>query len=162
MYDANGIPPRRRVKNSTLLRSRVEFQIKSFCFFHCLLDRGHFTSNTTDGFFSRLDKQCAEGIGIQAKINVFPNTPNQCINRNPVFNHYPIHYIPHSLQIDGGCSRSRPRTISCGLGRSKIGAHMDLHKLNPSIPCIKVLPGFFKSRVPRVPPHPPYIFYIKE
>ena len=31
------------MKNSTLLRSRVEFQIKSFCFFHCLLDRGHFT-----------------------------------------------------------------------------------------------------------------------
>ena len=42
MHDADGVPSRRCVKNSTLLRSRVEFQIKSFCFFHCLLDRGHF------------------------------------------------------------------------------------------------------------------------
>ena len=42
MHDTDGISSHRRVKNSTLLRSRVEFQIKSFCFFHCLLDRGHF------------------------------------------------------------------------------------------------------------------------
>ena len=41
MHDADGIPSRSRVKNSTLLRSRVEFLIKYFCFFHCLLDRGH-------------------------------------------------------------------------------------------------------------------------
>ena len=40
MYDADGIPPRRRVKNSTLLRSRVEFQIKSFCFFTVYLTGG--------------------------------------------------------------------------------------------------------------------------
>ena len=42
MHDTDGISSHCRVKNSTLLRSRVEFQIKSFCFFHCLLDRGHF------------------------------------------------------------------------------------------------------------------------
>ena len=42
MHDTDGISSHRRVKNSTLLRSRVEFQVKSFCFFHCLLDRGHF------------------------------------------------------------------------------------------------------------------------
>ena len=46
MHDADGISSHRRVKNSTLLRSRVEFQIKSFCFFHCLLDRGHFRMGT--------------------------------------------------------------------------------------------------------------------
>ena len=40
MHDADGIPPRRRVKNSTLLRSRVEFQIKSFCFFTVYLTGG--------------------------------------------------------------------------------------------------------------------------
>ena len=52
--------------------------------------------------------------------------------------------------------RSRPRTISCGLGRSQIGAHMDLHKLYPCHPHIKVLRSFFKSdRLPRspLPPH---------
>ena len=42
MHDTDGISSHCRVKNSTLLRSRVEFQIKSFLFFHCLLDRGHF------------------------------------------------------------------------------------------------------------------------
>ena len=47
--------------------------------------------------------------------------------------------------------RSRPRTISCGLGRSNIGVQSDLHKLYPSPFFIKVLPGFFKSRVsPRI------------
>ena len=52
MHDADGISSHRRVKNSTLLRSRVEFQIKSFCFFHCLLDRGHFTPTMAlDVFF---------------------------------------------------------------------------------------------------------------
>ena len=51
---------------------------------------------------------------------------------------------------------SRPRTISCGLGRSKIGAHTDLHKLHPShSPHIKVLRSFFKSdRSPRSPRFP--------
>ena len=35
---------------------------------------------------------------------------------------------------------SRPRTISCGLGRNKIGEQSDLHRLYPkSIPLIKVL-----------------------
>ncbi len=49
--------------------------------------------------------------------------------------------------------RSRPRTISCGLGRSQIGAHMDLHKLHP-------YPLFHKSfcqaffKKPRSPPSP--------
>ena len=56
MHDADGIPPRRRVKNSTLLRSRVEFQIKSFCFFHCLLDRGHFRCAVFSLFFHPLDR----------------------------------------------------------------------------------------------------------
>ena len=51
--------------------------------------------------------------------------------------------------------RSRPRTISCGLGRSQIGAHMDLHKLYPCHPHIKVLRSFFKSdRLPSSPPFP--------
>ncbi len=42
MHDADGVPSRRRVKNSTLLRSRVESPLICFCFFHCLLDRGRF------------------------------------------------------------------------------------------------------------------------
>ena len=51
---------------------------------------------------------------------------------------------------------SRPRTISCGLGRSNIGAQSDLHKLYPSpIPHIKVLRSFFKSD--RLPPSPPFL-----
>ena len=33
MHDADGVPSRRRVKNSTLLRSRVEFPHKIFLFF---------------------------------------------------------------------------------------------------------------------------------
>ena len=52
-------------------------------------------------------------------------------------------------------SVSRPRTISCGLGRNQIGAHMDLHKLHPSTLFIKVLRSFFKSdRLPRSPVSP--------
>ena len=52
--------------------------------------------------------------------------------------------------------RSRPRTISCGLGRSNIGEQSDLHKLHPSTLFIKVLRSFFKSdRSPR-PPVPPF------
>ena len=47
MHDADGISLRSRVKNSTLLRSRVDFLIKYFCFFHCLLDRG--TTNGMQG-----------------------------------------------------------------------------------------------------------------
>ena len=43
MHDADGVPSRRCVKNSTLLRSRVEFPRKTILFFHCLLDRGRFT-----------------------------------------------------------------------------------------------------------------------
>ena len=33
MHDADGVPSRRRVKNSTLLRSRVELSQKIFLFF---------------------------------------------------------------------------------------------------------------------------------
>ena len=33
MHDADGVPSRRRVKNSTLLRSRVEFPFKTILFF---------------------------------------------------------------------------------------------------------------------------------
>ena len=40
MHDADGIPSRCRVKNSTLLRSRVEFLIKCFCFFTVYLTGG--------------------------------------------------------------------------------------------------------------------------
>ena len=53
MHDADGISSHRRVKNSTLLRSRVEFQIKSFCLFHCLLDRGHVRIKEADVFCVR-------------------------------------------------------------------------------------------------------------
>ena len=35
--------------------------------------------------------------------------------------------------------RSRPRTISCGYGRSYIGEHTDLHRRNPCPFFIKVL-----------------------
>ena len=42
MHDTDGISSHCRVKNSTLLRSRVEFQIKSFCFFTVYLTGGHF------------------------------------------------------------------------------------------------------------------------
>ena len=45
--------------------------------------------------------------------------------------------------------RSRPRTISCGLGRNQIGAQMDLHKPYPSpIPLIKVLAKLLSRSVP--------------
>ena len=37
MHDADGISSHYRVKNSTLLRSRVEFLIKCFCFFTAYL-----------------------------------------------------------------------------------------------------------------------------
>ena len=40
MHDTDGISSHRRVKNSTLLRSRVEFRIKSFCFFTVYLTGG--------------------------------------------------------------------------------------------------------------------------
>ena len=40
MHDADGISSHRRMNNSTLLRSRVEFQIKSFCFFTVYLTGG--------------------------------------------------------------------------------------------------------------------------
>ena len=80
------------------------------------------------------------------------------LDRTPI---HPRRVSPHpriSTLMDAPTSnrrrirpRSRPRTISCGLGRSKIGAHTDLHKLYPSPIFIKVLPGFFKSRVPLVP-----------
>ena len=60
--------------------------------------------------------------------------------------------------------RSRPRTISCGLGRSQIGAHTDLHKLYPCHPHIKVLRSAMnpwihwfisdRSLVPPVPSSP--------
>ena len=47
MHDTDGISSHRRVKNSTLLRSRVEFQIKSFCFFTVYLTGGHIIHRTT-------------------------------------------------------------------------------------------------------------------
>ena len=49
MHDADGVPSRRCVKNSTLLRSRVEFPRKTILFFHCLLDRGRFSSRVKPG-----------------------------------------------------------------------------------------------------------------
>ena len=49
MHDTDGISSHRRVKNSTLLRSRVEFQIKSFCFFTVYLTGG--TSILADAVF---------------------------------------------------------------------------------------------------------------
>ena len=52
MHDADGIPSRRCVKNSTLLRSRVEIPRKTILFFHCLLDRGRFTYTNTTHIFS--------------------------------------------------------------------------------------------------------------
>ena len=48
MHDADGVPSRRRVKNSTLLRSRVESPLICFCFFHCLLDRGRFSAKSAN------------------------------------------------------------------------------------------------------------------
>ena len=47
--------------------------------------------------------------------------------------------------------RSRPRTISCGLGRSNIGAQSDLHKLYPSHPPHKSFAELFQKR-----PFPPF------
>ena len=54
--------------------------------------------------------------------------------------------------------RSRPRTISCGLGRSNIGAQSDLHKLHPSPPPHKSFAELFQKRpFPRSPsPLVPY------
>ena len=49
MHDTDGISSHCRVKNSTLLRSRVEFQIKSFCFFTVYLTGG--TSSRQGCFF---------------------------------------------------------------------------------------------------------------
>ena len=49
MHDTDGISSHRRMKNSTLLRSRVEFQIKSFCFFTVYLTGG--TSILADAVF---------------------------------------------------------------------------------------------------------------
>ena len=51
MHDADGVPSRRCVKNSTLLRSRVEFPRKTILFFHCLLDRGRFMCVQSAVFF---------------------------------------------------------------------------------------------------------------
>ena len=51
--------------------------------------------------------------------------------------------------------RSRPRSISCGLGRSNISAHPDLHKLYPSHPLYKSFAELFQKRpFPLVPPFP--------
>ena len=50
MHDADGVPSRRCVKNSTLLRSRVEFPRKTILFFHCLLDRGRFSYSVQRAF----------------------------------------------------------------------------------------------------------------
>lgn len=49
MHDTDGISSHCRVKNSTLLCSRVEFQIKSFCFFTVYLTGG--TSSRQGCFF---------------------------------------------------------------------------------------------------------------
>ena len=51
---------------------------------------------------------------------------------------------------------SRPRTISCGLGRSNIGAHPDLHKLYPSHPLYKSFAELFQKR-PSPPASPPHL-----
>ena len=40
MYDSDGIPSRRRVKNPPAAQ-QGGFLINYSCFFHCLLDRGH-------------------------------------------------------------------------------------------------------------------------
>ena len=50
--------------------------------------------------------------------------------------------------------RSRPRTISCGLGRSKIGAQTDLHKLYPYPLFHKSFAELFQKRP--FPPFPPF------
>ena len=62
MHDADGISSHRSVKNFTLLRSRVEFQIKSFCFFHCLLDRGHFKHRTVTAFVYIMHEERPIGV----------------------------------------------------------------------------------------------------
>ena len=52
---------------------------------------------------------------------------------------------------------SRPRTISCGLGRNHIGKHTDLHKLHPSHPPHKSFAELFQKR-----PFPRSLNYIPQ
>ena len=84
------------------------------------------------------------------------------LDRTPI---HPRRVSPHpriSTLMDAPTSnrrrirpRSRPRTISCGLGRSKIGAHTDLHKLYPSPPPHKSFAELFQKRpFPRLPRSP--------
>ena len=70
----------------------------------------------------------------------------------------PPNYIPQSLPVEGGCSRSRSRTIFSGNGsltlRSKPTCTNYIHIPYPHI---KVLRSFFKSdRSPRPPPFPSF------
>ena len=82
------------------------------------------------------------------------------LDRTPI---HPRRVSPHpriSTLMDAPTSnrrrirpRSRPRTISCGLGRSNIGAHTDLHKLYPSNPPHKSFAELFQKRpFPSFPP----------
>ena len=84
---------------------------------------------------------------------------NRALSSHPqygtVCHSYIANYIPHSLPVEGGCSRSRSRTIYVGNGRNHIGTHTDLHKLHPYPSPYKSFAELFQKRpFPRVPRFP--------
>ena len=81
MHDADGVPSRRCVKNSTLLRSRVEFPRKTILFFHCLLDRGRFSSCGGRGFVCDRENNYLISISAPASVNAFASFSASSLER---------------------------------------------------------------------------------